>query len=96
LAKALGVPANSLRAQFHNVEHHRAHLASAFYVSPFRPRSAAFDRRFRRLCFYHVGRGSRELNKGPGPGRISALARHCLHRPRPSFSGFRITATRAK
>jgi carbamoyltransferase len=35
LAKALGVPANRLRAQFHNVEHHRAHLASAFFVSPF-------------------------------------------------------------
>lgn len=27
-------PAN-LRTQFHNVEHHRAHLASAFFVSPF-------------------------------------------------------------
>jgi carbamoyltransferase len=35
LARALGVPAKGLRAQFHNVEHHRAHLASAFFVSPF-------------------------------------------------------------
>jgi carbamoyltransferase len=35
LAKALGVSKSSLRAQFHNVEHHRAHLASSFYVSPF-------------------------------------------------------------
>lgn len=35
LAKALGVPASRLRAHFHNVEHHRAHLASAFFVSPF-------------------------------------------------------------
>ncbi len=26
----------SLKAQFHNVEHHRAHMASAFFVSPFR------------------------------------------------------------
>jgi carbamoyltransferase len=34
-AKALGVAASCLRAQFHNVEHHRAHLASAFFVSPF-------------------------------------------------------------
>ncbi|HYP41968.1 MAG TPA: carbamoyltransferase [Chloroflexia bacterium] len=25
----------SLKAQFHNVEHHRAHMASAFFVSPF-------------------------------------------------------------
>jgi carbamoyltransferase len=35
LAKALGVPKSRVRAEFHNVEHHRAHLASSFYVSPF-------------------------------------------------------------
>jgi len=35
LAKALGVLASAIKAKFHNVEHHRAHLASAFFVSPF-------------------------------------------------------------
>jgi carbamoyltransferase len=35
LAKALGVSPSNLRAQFHNIEHHRAHLASAFFVSSF-------------------------------------------------------------
>jgi len=35
LASALGTSKTSLRAQFHNIEHHRAHLASSFYVSPF-------------------------------------------------------------
>jgi carbamoyltransferase len=35
LATELGVPAARLRAQFHNIEHHRAHLASSFFVSPF-------------------------------------------------------------
>lgn len=35
LASALGVSKSNLRAQFHNVEHHRAHLASSFFVSPF-------------------------------------------------------------
>lgn len=35
LAKALGVSTKSLRAKFHNIEHHRAHLASSFFVSPF-------------------------------------------------------------
>jgi carbamoyltransferase len=35
IAKALGVPKSKLRARFHNVEHHRAHLASSFYISPF-------------------------------------------------------------
>ena len=31
----MGVESASLKAQFHNVEHHQAHLASAFFVSPF-------------------------------------------------------------
>ena len=35
IARAFKIPKNSLRAQFHNIEHHRAHLASSFYVSPF-------------------------------------------------------------
>jgi carbamoyltransferase len=35
LARAFGIPKRSLRAQFHNVEHHLAHLASCFFVSPF-------------------------------------------------------------
>jgi carbamoyltransferase len=35
LANALGVSRQKLRAEFHNIEHHRAHLASSFFVSPF-------------------------------------------------------------
>src|SRR6185295_14442481 len=35
LALQLNTPAKSLRAEFHNIEHHRAHLASSFFVSPF-------------------------------------------------------------
>lgn len=35
LARALGVSRKRLRAEFHNIEHHRAHLASCFFVSPF-------------------------------------------------------------
>lgn len=35
LARVLDVPKTRIRARFHNVEHHRAHLASCFYVSPF-------------------------------------------------------------
>jgi carbamoyltransferase len=31
----LGLAKGSVRATFHNVEHHRAHMASAFLVSPF-------------------------------------------------------------
>ena len=36
LREALELDPASLQAQFHNVEHHRAHMASAFFVSPFR------------------------------------------------------------
>src|SRR5215203_2985569 len=35
LARVFGVPKKQLHARFHNVEHHRAHLASCFFVSPF-------------------------------------------------------------
>ncbi|HEX8775010.1 MAG TPA: carbamoyltransferase C-terminal domain-containing protein [Pyrinomonadaceae bacterium] len=35
LAKTLCVSKGDLQAQFHNIEHHRAHLASSFFVSPF-------------------------------------------------------------
>ena len=35
LARALDVDPRSIRARYHRVEHHRAHLASAFFVSPF-------------------------------------------------------------
>ncbi|HEX3050389.1 MAG TPA: carbamoyltransferase C-terminal domain-containing protein [Aggregatilineaceae bacterium] len=31
----MSVDPKSLKADFHNVEHHRAHMASAFFVSPF-------------------------------------------------------------
>lgn len=36
LAKALVVKESQIKARFHNIEHHKAHLASTFFVSPFR------------------------------------------------------------
>ncbi|NNC85519.1 MAG: carbamoyltransferase, partial [Bacteroidia bacterium] len=35
LATALGVDEKSIIAEIHNIEHHRSHLASAFFASPF-------------------------------------------------------------
>jgi len=35
LCQALGVSPSELRAEFHNIEHHQAHMSSAFFVSPF-------------------------------------------------------------
>lgn len=35
LAEGLGVEESAIRAEIHNIEHHRSHLASSFFVSPF-------------------------------------------------------------
>jgi carbamoyltransferase len=35
IAKGLGVSESDIRAEIKNIEHHRSHLASAFFVSPF-------------------------------------------------------------
>jgi carbamoyltransferase len=35
LANAFEMPVENIRAQFHRIEHHTAHLASAYFVSPF-------------------------------------------------------------
>jgi carbamoyltransferase len=35
LAAALGVDRKALKAKFHAVEHHKSHISSAFFVSPF-------------------------------------------------------------
>lgn len=41
LEHALEVPIGTIRAQLHHVEHHRAHLASSFLVSPFESAAVA-------------------------------------------------------
>ena len=35
LAAAFEMPSEKIRARFHRIEHHTAHLASAYFVSPF-------------------------------------------------------------
>src|ERR1700686_4830082 len=35
LAQAFGADPRTIQAKFHRVEHHKAHLASTFFVSPF-------------------------------------------------------------
>jgi carbamoyltransferase len=35
LARAMDADPSSIRAELHNVEHHRAHMASSFFLSPF-------------------------------------------------------------
>src|SRR5215472_14483458 len=54
----LGVDAGSLRAEFHNVEHHRAHMASAFFVSPFQEAAILSVDGFGDFVSTMTGRGS--------------------------------------
>jgi carbamoyltransferase len=42
VAEALGTRADQVQARFHNVEHHLAHVASAYFTSPF-DRAAGFS-----------------------------------------------------
>jgi carbamoyltransferase len=59
LAEALGSPESEIRAEFHNVEHHMAHMASAFLVSPFDEAAVLSIDSFGDLCSTMLGRGSR-------------------------------------
>jgi len=60
-AAALGVDRTVLRAQVHNVEHHQAHAASAFFVSPFEEAAILSVDGFGDFCstMTAVGRGNR-------------------------------------
>lgn len=55
---SLGVEQGALRAQFHNVEHHRAHMASAFFVSPFEEAALISVDGFGDFVSTMIGRGS--------------------------------------
>ncbi|HEV2426200.1 MAG TPA: carbamoyltransferase C-terminal domain-containing protein [Terriglobia bacterium] len=63
--QALAVEAAGVRAEFHNVEHHRAHLASAFLVSPFREAALVSVDGFGDFVSTMIGRGQ--------DGRIEVL-----------------------
>lgn len=61
LAAGLGISPGELGATFHNVEHHRAHLASAFLVSPFDRAAAVSVDGFGDFssCMWGLGEGNR-------------------------------------
>ena len=61
IAAALGVPPETVRAQVDNVEHHMAHLASAFFVSPFEEAAVVSVDGFGDFAssMWGVGRGKR-------------------------------------
>ncbi len=57
LADTLGVSESELRMEFHNVEHHVAHMASAFLISPFEESALLSVDGFGDLCSTMLGRG---------------------------------------
>jgi len=58
LSQALGVNKGSIKAKVVNVEHHRAHLASSFFVSPFAEAALASVDGFGDFVSTMVGTGS--------------------------------------
>jgi carbamoyltransferase len=60
LTEALELDPGALRAQVHNVEHHQAHVASAFFVSPFEEAAILSVDGFGDFCstMTAVGRGN--------------------------------------
>jgi carbamoyltransferase len=58
LSESLGVAESSLNMEFHNVEHHVAHMASAFLVSPFPNAAILSIDGFGDFCSTMMGSGS--------------------------------------
>ena len=56
-------PSDRLRAPVHHVEHHAAHLSSAFHVSPFRRSGRRLGRRLRRFRQRGMGRRQRDRDQ---------------------------------
>jgi carbamoyltransferase len=58
LCERMGVGAKAFRAELHNIEHHRAHMASAFFVSPFQEAALLSVDGFGDFVSTMLGRGS--------------------------------------
>jgi carbamoyltransferase len=58
LADSLGVRESSLKMEFHNVEHHVAHMASAFLASPYAEAALLSVDGFGDFCSTMLGKGS--------------------------------------
>jgi carbamoyltransferase len=57
LAGIFGVPEAELNPEFHNIEHHMAHMASSFLVSPFKDAAILSIDGFGDFCSTMLGRG---------------------------------------
>ena len=76
LERALG---STVRAELHNVEHHQAHAASAFFVSPFEEAAILTVDGFGDFASTLLARRPRKPLRGARPRALPALARDPLH-----------------
>ena len=92
LADGLGVPAGSLKAKPHFVEHHLAHIASSYYVSPFQRAAVLSIDGFGDMisAMWGIGDGGRLKILGEVAFPHSSAS---TTPPSPSTSGSRSTAT---
>ena len=84
------------QVRIHHVEHHRAHLASAFFASPFDEAAVVSIDGFGDFSsvMWGVGRGNQIRRPRRRP--LPALARACSTPPSPSSSASRSTATNTR
>ena len=79
-ATLMGVEAGALQAEFHHVEHHRAHLASAFFVSPFKEAALLSIDGFGDFVSTMTGVGREHRIRAAKYRQLSTFAGNLFHR----------------
>ena len=79
LAQAFDVAPEKIRAKFHRVEHHQAHLASTFFVSPFEQAALLSADGLGDFASTMWGTGQGNRMHIDGVDRLPAFAGHVLH-----------------
>ena len=79
LGEALGVRSEELKAEVHRVEHHKAHLASSFFVSPFEEAALLSVDGLGGFCQHDVGGGKRLDVESRRFNSVPSFAGHLLH-----------------
>ena len=95
LSAALGADGGGLRAQFHNVEHHQAHVASAFFVSPFEEAAILTLDGFGDFASAMLAAGRATASRSSSAWSSRTRSASSTRRSR-SGSGSRSTATRGR
>ena len=90
---ARSFPGGGFRGQVHHVEHHLAHLSSAFHVSPFEEAVLRFGRWVRRFRQRRLGGRPRQQHRCRWPRAVSRIRSASSTRRSRNISAFRITAT---